>query len=189
MFSKILLKLIDESIVPPIFLLATRLISVVLVARYNSVPFDIGANGFVFRSAQDYVLVNSYSTFFMISVLTIGLLYFLTKSLFFHDTHIKPHLTARLFSLRMHGLIQSTYNLYTQGSIWLSYCYLVMIVAGFMALFGLVFPWVFYVALVLCIVSTIFFVIDVEEELHLTKKDAATHKDEQTYFDDDEEEE
>ena len=170
MFSKILLKLIDESIVPAIFLLATRLISVVLVARYNSVPFDIGANGFVFRSAQNYVLVNSYSTFFMISVLTIGLLYFLTKSLFFHDTHIKPHLTARLFSLRMHGLIQSTYNLYTQGSIWLSYSYLLMFVTGFMAMFKFIFGWVFLVALVLCAISTVLLVLDVEQELRLLKK-------------------
>ena len=170
MFSKILIKLIDESIVPAILLLATRLVSVVLVARTNSIPLEIGAGGLMFKTTKDYVLVNSYSTFYMIIVLTVGLLYILTKSWFFHESHIKPQVTAQLFNMRGQSLIQNSYNLYTQGSIWLSYSYLLMFVTGFMAMFKFIFGWVFLVALVLCAISTVLLVLDVEQELHLSKK-------------------
>lgn len=170
MFSKILIKLIDESIVPAILLLATRLVSVVLVARANSIPFEIGAGGLTFKTAEDYILVNSYSAFYMVIILTVGLLYILTKSWFFHESHIKPQVTATLFNVRGQSLIQSSYNLYTQGSIWLSYSYLLMFVTGSMALFTFIFPWVFYVALVLCVISTVLLILDVEQELHLLKK-------------------
>ena len=170
MFSKILIKLIDESIVPALLLLATRLISVVGVARYNNIPFEVGAGGFVFKSQTDYVTVNSYSTFYMIVVVTVGLLFILSKSIFFHDTHIKPHIAARLFSFKLHPLIQSSYSLYTQGSIWLSYSYLLMIVSGLMSLFSLIHNWVFIVSLVLSVIATILFILDVEEELQIAKK-------------------
>jgi hypothetical protein len=170
MFSKILIKLIDESIVPAILLLATRLISVVLVARANSIPFEIGAGGLMFKSAEDYVLVNSYSTFYMIVALTVGLLYILVKSWFFHDSHIKPQTAATLFNMRGHSLIQNSFNLYSQGSIWLSYSYLLMFVAGLMAIFKFIYGWVFYVALALCAVSTALLILDVEQEIHLLKK-------------------
>ena len=137
MFSKVLIKLVDESIVPAIFLLVTRLVAVVLVARYFDIPFEIGANGFVFHSTQEYVVINSYSTLFMIIVLTLGLLYILVKSLFFHESHIRPQTTTKLFEARLTGLIQSSFNLYTQASIWLSYSYLILIVSAFMSVFSL----------------------------------------------------
>lgn len=175
MFSKILLKLVDESIVPAIFLLVTRLVSVVLVAKYFSIPFEVGASGFIFHTAQEYVIINTYSTFYMMVALAVGLLYVLSKSLLFHETHIRPHLSAKLFSVRLHGLIQSTFDLYTQGSIWLSYCYLMLIVSGFMSLFKLVLPWVFYVSTALCVVTTLLFVLDVEEEFKVSKKRGATY--------------
>lgn len=166
MFSKILIKLIDESIVPAILLLVTRLVSVVLVSKYLNIPFEIGPSGMAFNQTEEYVKVNSYSVFAMVVVLTVGLLFILIKSLFFHDTHIKPQTTAKLFAFKLQSMIQSSYDLYTQGSIWLSYCYLLMLVAGFMAVFGFLYYWVFYVAVTLCIISTIFLVIDVEEEVH-----------------------
>jgi hypothetical protein len=170
MFSKILLKLVDESIVPAVFLLVTRLVSVVLVAKYFSIPFEIGASGFIFHTAQEYIIINTYSTFYMMVALAVGLLYILSKSLLFHETHIRPALSAKLFAVRLHSLIQSSFDLYTQGSIWLSYCYLMLFVSGFMTLFKLVLPWVFYVSAALSVITTLLFIFDIEEELKLSKR-------------------
>ncbi len=177
MFSKILIKLIDESIVPAILLLVTRLVSVVVVARMNNIPFSIGPSGFVFNSPQDYLFINSYSTFYMVVIVTIGLLFVLTKSLFFHDSHITPGLSVKLHNYKMRSMIQNSYDLYTQGSIWLSYCYLLMIVTGFMFYFKLIFPWVFYVSVVLSVVTTVLLIIDIEEELHILKKNVPIYDD------------
>jgi hypothetical protein len=177
MFSKLLIKLIDESIVPAILLLVTRLVSVVAVARFNNIPFEISPNGFAFKNAADYLFVNSYSIFYMIVVVTLGLLFVLTKSLFFHETHITPGLSAKLHNYKMRSMIQNSYDLYTQGSIWLSYCYLLLILSGFMYYFKFIFPWVFFISAVLTVISTVLLVIDIEEELHILKKNVPIYDD------------
>jgi hypothetical protein len=165
MFSKILIKLVDEAVLPAILLIVARVVSVILVSRYFKVDFTIGGSGFVFPNANDYVLVNSYSTLSMIVVLAVGLLYILLKSLVFHDTHITPATSAKLFTLRLSSFIQASFDVYSQGAIWLSYMFLIMIVSGIMVLSGLLYSWVFVVALILSGVSTYLFVVDIEHEL------------------------
>lgn len=167
MFSKILIKLIDQAIVPALLLLAARIVSVVLISRYMGVNISLQAEGFTFSNPQDYVLINSYSIFSMIGVLIVGLAFILIKSLVFHDTHISPGTTAKVFSYRMSALIQSSYDLYTQGAIWMSYTYLLTIVAGIMASYGLINKWVFSVSFLLTVVSTVLLILDVEHEIKI----------------------
>jgi hypothetical protein len=169
MFSKILVKLIDQAILPAVLLLTTRIISVILISQRFGINFTLDVTGFAFANSDDYIVVNSYSTFAMITVLTVGLFYILIKSYLFHESHVKPHVTAKLFSLRLSSFIQSTFDLYSQGAIWLSYSYLVMIVSGVMTVFGLMYSWVFYVSFALCIMSTILLILDVENEIATSK--------------------
>ena len=51
-----------------------------------------------------------------------------------------------------------------------------------MALFGLVFSWVFYVGLALSVLATFFLVLDVENEIVLKKKDDADFDTDQVYL-------
>lgn len=167
MFSKILIKLVDQAIVPAILLLVARVVSVILVSRVLLIPFEIKNSGFVFQSAQDYVVVNSYSLLTLLGFLTVGILYILLKSFVFHDTHITPPLTTKLFSLRLSSLIQNSFDIYSQGLVWVSYLYLLLVVSGLMALFGLIFTWVFYTSLVFTIMTTVLFAFDVEREVEI----------------------
>ncbi len=165
MFSKILVKLVDEAIVPAITLLAVRVVSAMLIARYFSIPLTVGSSGFVYRSAEDFLLINSYSVLAMVCVLAVGLLYVLLKSHLFHETHITPALSAKLFSLKLSPFIQASFDLYSQGAIWLIYSYLLFVASGIMVYFGLMYSWVFAVSLVLNVFATYLFIIDVEGEL------------------------
>ena len=167
MFSKILVKLIDQAVIPAILLIAVRIISVIVVAKYFSLDFAISGGGFVLNKTQDYVLLNSYSTLIMLMTLAVGILFILIKSYVFHDSHISPQLTAKVFSLKLSTFIQDSFDLYSQGSIWLSYLYLLMFVTALMAVFGLIQIWVFFVALILTVLSTIFLIFDIENELDL----------------------
>jgi len=170
MFSKILIKLIDQSIVPAIFLIITRILSIVFVGKYHNISFELGTAGFEYTSHKEYVLVNSYSVLVMVILIAIGLLYILLKSFIFHESHITPHMTAKVFSLRLSAFIQSSFDLYSQGAIWLSYMYLLMFVSGIMALFGFLYTWVFGTALLLTILNTVLLILDVENELQLEKE-------------------
>jgi hypothetical protein len=174
MFSKILVKLIDQSIIPAITLIAARIISVVLVANYFGVEYSFGVDGFTYYDPASYILVNSYSMFFMIVVLAVGVSYILLKSLIFHETHIAPKLTAHLFSLKLSSFIQASYDLYSQGAVWLSYLYLMTLVTGLMSFFGLIYAWVFFVSLALTIASTILLIFDIENEIDLKKETQGT---------------
>lgn len=167
MFSRILIKLIDQSIVPALLLVTTKVLSSVLVARYFGIDFTLGPQGFVYTNVEDYLTINSYSIFFMIVAVATGIFYILLKSLIFHDTHIAPNVTARLFSLKLSHLIQASYDLYSQGTIWISYLYLLTLSSGVLALFNMIYPWVFWVSFVLSILSTVVLIFDIENELDL----------------------
>jgi hypothetical protein len=167
MLSKVLIKLIDRAIVPAILLLATRVVSIVLICRYLGLPVKISKSGFVFESFTDFVKVNSYSTLVMTIILVIGLFYILIKSLVFHDSHIKPALSAKVFSLKVQHVIQNSFHLYSEAAIWLSYAYLLLIFSVIMLVSKLLYNWVFYVTLGVTLIATILFIIDVEEEIKM----------------------
>lgn len=165
MFSKILIKLIDEAITPALTLVAVRILSIFFICNYFNIEFTLGPTGFLFRNEEQYRFVNSYSLLSLILVLALGLVYVLVKAYLFHETHIKPGDTAKLYSLKLSSFIQSSFDLYSQGAIWLSYSYLMLFTLIIMALFQLVYLWVFLLALVLVVVLTVLFVLDVEREL------------------------
>lgn len=170
MISKTLLKLIDEAIVPAVLLLCVRFLSIGLLAYFRNIPFTIAKNGFVFQDKQDLFYLNTYSTLAMICVLTIGILYILLKSFLFHDSHISPGLTAKLFHFRLAVFIQNSYELYSQAAIWLAYSYLLTIVSIFLAASNLIAWWVAISGVLLCTISTVFLIIDVEEEMEIKKQ-------------------
>jgi hypothetical protein len=139
--------------------------SVILVSYIIGANFIFSTNGFVFSDTSNYIIVNSYSTLAMVIVLTAGLTYILMKALLFHDTHISPKLTTKLFHHKMATLIQSSFELYSQGVIWLVYLYLISIVAIILGIFGVIYSWVAIVSLALCGFATLLLIIDIENEL------------------------
>lgn len=167
--SKILTKLIDKAIVPAVLLIASRLISIFIVSKYFGIDFKITNQGVIVQNSYDYIKVNSYSALFMTIMLVIGLFYVLIKSIFFHDSHIKPTVTAKLFSIKAESLIQNSYEIYTQGAVWLTYAYLLLTVSGIMVMSNLMYIWVFYVITGVTLLATLLFVFDVEEEIQIKK--------------------
>lgn len=165
MFSKILIKLIDEAVVPAIYLITVRVVSLVFISHSLDIPINLGPSGFMYSSQTDYMTVNSYSLLFMVLALCLGLLHVIVKALVFHDTHISPPLAAKLHSLKAQHLIQNTYHLYSQGIVWLAYLYFLTIGAGVMCIFGMLHPWIAYISLGLAVLVTYIFIYDAEKEL------------------------
>jgi len=172
MFSKLLVKLIDEAIIPALLLVAVRIISLVFISNYYAIPIFFTKSGLLYTSQPEYMLANTYSLLYMVLALCLGLLRVLVKSVVFHDTHITPPLAAKLHSLRLEHMIQNTFQLYTQGIVWLAYLYFLTIGAGLMGLFGLVHTWVAWVTLGLAVLFSYIFILDAEREIlaHMPKK-------------------
>lgn len=170
MFSKILIKLVDQAIVPTIYLLTARVVSLVFVIKILDLPFKLSREGFSFLSYEDYLLANSYSALFMSVALCIGLSHIMLKSLVFHDTHITPALTAKVFAARAQYLIQNSFNLYIQGTVWLSFLYLLTLATIILTLFGSLYLWVSLVNLTLSVIFTYLFVMDIEREVFANER-------------------
>ncbi len=169
MFSKILIKLIDQAIIPAMLVLSARIISVILISKYLNTEFSLDASGFAFKNINDYVVVNSYSLLAIIGVLSVGLFYNLLKSYIFHEDVINPGLTAKLFSLKVSSLIQNSIEIYTKGAIWISYAYLITIVTGLMSMYGHLYLWVFHTSIVLTLIATVLLVLDIEHKMDVKK--------------------
>lgn len=165
MFSKLLVKLVDEAVVPALYLVTARVVSLIVVSKVLGISVSVGRSGLIYSSQGDYVLANSYSLLFMVVSVCVGLTHIVVKSLVFHDTHIAPPLAARLHSIKAQHLIQGSLHLYTQGVVWLAYLFFLCIGAGVLSLFGLVQVWTAWASLILAILFAYIFILDVEREL------------------------
>lgn len=173
MFSRILTKLIDEAIVPAVALVAARVLGVIFVTSYFGIPLANESSFLTlyFSNKVDFLKVNSYSTLFMYFVVFLGGVAFLVKSRYFHDTHISPPFAAKVFSSNLGNFIQTSFDIYSEGSIWLLYSFLMTLVLGVELYFRIVYPWVFILSLALSILLTLIFVSDVEREVTRKKNE------------------
>ncbi len=180
MFSKLLIKLIDQAIVPAVLVLTARLVSVAVLSNRLSAQYDLQEGEILFKNTTDFIKVNSYSIAIMFGVLALGMGYILIKALVFHNSHVSPNTTAKMFSLKLDFFIQNSFNLYTQGAIWLAYTYLLLLATGLMALFGLIYAWVAYLGIAITLAGTILLALDIEKEMKLDQDDETLLLDDDT---------
>lgn len=181
MFSKLLVKLIDEAIFPAVMLVVVRILSIIVVSRYFDIPVELTSEGFLYNSERTYALVNTYSLFLMALFLFLGLLYILVKAWFLHESHVTPKMTAQVYHYRAQNLIQGSFDLYTQGTIWLSYSVLITLVTGIFAFYGLAQIWVSYFSFALTVLAGYFLLVDVEQELALNKPPTKNNPENEAY--------
>jgi len=169
MFSKILLKLIDQAIVPAVLVVVSRIVSLILVSSYMGVDFYITKNGILFDNTKDYIIINSYSMLILTVLISLGMLAIIVKSALFHHEHITPKMSAKLFSLKMHSLIKNSFEIYTQATIWISYLWLLTIANGVMYYYQMLDLWVFYLSGILTVSLTVLLTSDIEKKVKVSK--------------------
>lgn len=178
MFSKTLVKLIDEAIIPAIVLVVAKILGVLLVSRIKNLVFEISFKSrflplptLVFSSYQDYVTVNSYSNLIMLIVISLGLIWILLKANLFHNTHISPRLSAHLARLRLSHLIPTTFEAYHQALVWYGFAWFTMILMAFYAYLGLAYKSFALIAFLVILNLTWFFIFDVEREIIMWQRE------------------
>jgi len=107
----------------------------------------------------------------MLAMLIIGLMYIATKGLVFHDSHIKPTITSRLFSIKAKSLIQSSSEIYPQWGVWALYSFMLSAVSGVMAMSGLAYFWVFYLVAFVTLINAVLFIYDFEDDIKIKMED------------------
>lgn len=164
MYSKILFKLIQESIIPAFGLLVIKILGTVYYGRSLGYQVDL-YNVFDLQvSKVDYQIINTNLLLSFIIFTFFGLSYCLVKSLFFHNSHISPRTSLNVFNFRVGYIIQDTFHLISQTLIWLMFNFSILFLIIFFSLLGLVSGYVVVISLVLSLVSLYFFILDIEYE-------------------------
>lgn len=166
MLSKTLLKLIDEAILPAVIVVAGKIIGVALLSSKFNFPFTLNLAHAV---GENINLINTYSNLFSYGGIALGLGLILARSLFFHETHISPQITIRLYRLNLTGLIETTYELFHQAVVWLSYLWLLTLLFALQAYGGLASWNIALGTLAATIVFSYLFAIDVDREIDIAR--------------------
>ena len=170
MYAKTLVKLIDYAIFPAVLIAFAKIGSAILFSRYFDFSYKSDGVRIVFESAEAFIAVNSYSSLVMFFAVLSGLGWVIVKAHLFHDTHISPPFSAKLFSMNLQELIHTTETIYSQAFIWLSFAWLTTLVFGVYSYLGLSYNWIFFVSLIFSIIATALLVIDMEREIKSDKE-------------------
>jgi hypothetical protein len=172
MLSTTLVRLIDESIIPALLLIFTKIGGVLLTARIFDLPFEISPRGrvvplpsIVFLDRADYLKANAYSNLVMFAVVSLGFLAVLIRAHHLHSTHIHPHFAARLERLGLSGLIGETADIYHQALVWLLFSWFVVVLMGLNSLSGFAYLPLTVAAFLIALNLTWFLIFDVEREI------------------------
>lgn len=166
MFSKTLIKLIDSAIFPAVFIVAAKILSVAFLTHYFDASYQVEGLKLIFNSADDFVSINSYSSLIMFFAVFAGLIWVVIKAHVFHDTHIKPSLSAQLLDLNLLNIVHKTDVIFSEAFVWLSYAWLTTLIIGIYSLYGLGFWWVFAISAVVTILTTALMAMDFEREIY-----------------------
>lgn len=166
MVSRTLLKLIDEAILPAIALIAAKIIGVALLSMQLGLDLTLNLKSIEEPNAS---LVNTYSNLFSYGAIALGLSFILARAYFFHSSHISPQITLRLSSRNFTTIISTTYELFHQAVVWLSYLWLMSFLFLVQSYWKLVPMNIALGTLVVTLIFTCFFVWDVDREIDIRR--------------------
>lgn len=176
MVTKSLTKLIDEAIIPAFALIVAKSLGLFLVIAVFKLDFVIEQGGIFkilpvihFQDPQSYIMAENYSNLAMLFVASFGTIFVIMRAHFLHRSHIHPAVHAKLVSLNLESLIASSYNLYHQGVIWLTYLWLVVGFLIISSVFGVTFPQITVIAFIIAANFSWIFAIDIQREIEINR--------------------
>jgi len=166
MYSRILSKLIAESITPFIGFLIIK----ILVTIFTAQSLGVNANLYNLFSLnvtlENYKIITSNVLFGFILFSFLGLMYTLIKSIYFHKSHISPKISLSIFNFRAGFLIQDSFHLFSQNLIWLIFSYTSLFITIFLYILGLAYGYLLIMSLIFTLIGTYFLILDIEYELN-----------------------
>lgn len=166
MYSKILTKLLSESVTPFLGFLFIKILVTIFTARSLGFNTDLYNVFTLSVNTKDYITINSNVLFGFIIFSFLGLAYTLLKSIYFHNSHIEPKVSISVLNFRVGFLIQDSFHLFSQSFIWLFFNYISLFLTLFLYLLGLSQTYLLIVSSIFTLIGTYFFVLDIEYEMN-----------------------
>ncbi len=169
-------KLIDEAVFPAVTLIIGKTFGLLSASLVFNLPFQIEAGGILnllptirFLDSQSYIIAESYSNLSMFIAAALGTIFVLVRAHFFHESHIKPKLHAKLVSANAQWLIAPSYSLYHQALVWLTYLWLTVAFLVLYALVNISFPQIAIIAFIIAANLSWVFALDIQKEIDISQ--------------------
>lgn len=176
MVTKSITELIDEAVLPATVLIISKMAGLLAAAYLLHLNFTVHPATFLkilptlhFVDSQSYILAENYSNLAMFTLASIGTVFVITRAHFFHESHIPPSMQAKLAKLNLEVLIASSYRLYYQAAIWLTFLWLS---TGFLILSTILkvtYPQISIIAFIVAANFSWIFALDVEREIQIQR--------------------
>ena len=161
---------------PALLLILAKGIGLFATVVFFDLPFTLEYRSilgllpaFRFTTLQAYITAENYSNLAMFAAVSAGAIIVILKAHFLHESHIHPKLHARLISLNLERLAQSSYHLYHQATIWLVFLWLSF---GFLTLSSIAkitYPQITIAAFLISANLSWVFALDLEKEIEISK--------------------
>ena len=154
---------------PAILVIAVKVIGMWAVTVIFNISWQVSlsasTSGLEVINREGLLTVNSYSNLVVLVVLSLNLVWILTRAYHFHETHISPSFTLKLLSLNLTRLISSTADIYHRALVWLSYLWLVVLMMLLHTILGIAYGWSVAVGVAVALFLTWLFINDLEREV------------------------
>lgn len=171
MVSRILVKLIDEAILPAVIVITAKVWGLIFTIWLFRIRWDVDFSGGLptisFSTFQEYYTANTYSNLVMFAVIACGFLWVTTRAHLFHTTHISPFLTLRLLSWNLTRLLTNSHQIYHKAVIWFAYLWITILLMGTQTILKASSGAVSLACFILGIFLTWLFVADIEREINI----------------------
>lgn len=167
--SALILKLIDEAILPAVLVFSAKVASLILLARFLKLDWYLKDNALVFSRLPDFVLANDLSNLFVLLVIFLGTAVVLIRLYHFHESHITPGFLARLLESDWEILVSSSFDLFHQALVWLTLAALFVLALLTQFFVGVGSFGLFFLGLALLIFLVVTTLLDLEREIKIAR--------------------
>lgn len=176
MVTRSITKLIDQAIVPATFLIVGKMAGLFLAIFFFHLEFSVRAGSFIkilptvhFTGANAYILAESYSNLAMFVVASLGTIFVITRAHFLHESHISPAFQAKLARLNLESLISTSYRLYYQAAIWVTFLWLTTAFLVMSTIQNITYGQFSIIAFIVAANFSWIFALDIEKELEIQR--------------------
>lgn len=161
--SKTLIKLVDESILPSLLIVLSKVGGLALAVMIFNLEYEFNkATGgqifpyeLVFKTTNDLSIANSFSNILMILVPAIGFNFVLYKIRNFQDKRMTPKKIIKIADKDLLTLIETSRSVYLKAFIWIAFLWITIILAVITVAKAQAYIWTSVIAIGVGIISTL----------------------------------
>lgn len=123
MVARIIIRLIEASIIPALLVFSTKFLSMILLSSFFGSPLELSRQGILFGRLEDFYWINFYSNVVVFLLVFSALFFTLVRNYFFSEAALSPRWATRLLRVNLEFLVVPLPRGYLKTAVWLIFAF------------------------------------------------------------------